>query len=567
MFSSCAGTAAGRLVLVSFEQEQCVVLQDRQEAVTVIQTHPERSVLLLGRANGSLSLIDYAKKEVMVTFTLDCKLGADPVPITSLCYSPNGTVLACGRANGSLYVLHPVLLHPVTAHPFHKTRTAVHHLCFSPDNMFMAHSDGANFVSAYRWLSEHRWVYLGKKQLHTKPVRGLLFGPQPCAAPLFSFGEDHILVEYDVANSLNSTLLVTRFDNIEPSGLPLSVTWCPVNGDEPVLLIATSEFKYRLVDLTTRSVCGTAQGPRLHTTVSAIQTIGGAAARAPATAVYATQRRLGLQCLPPDGNPFKNVAMIVHPVKLMAFVISPCEEFVFTCGSQDHGVLMWRVNRAAAEALLEGAGAGGRRSGPELEPWLLSVEGGREGWLVQAMRDMFCYAQMLHQGTLSTEPRLITDSLPVCELPDVMRALGFFPSQSQINTMVSEVLNRCGENLSSSDLVKLYVNHKPVFGTALAKLREAFDAFAYPIEGTDETAMTREKFLSILLDRGEALDLDEAQSVLRELLQVETDTEAEGQYSYLLMDEASRREKLFYYLPETITFSYFVDTLLGIVKK
>ncbi|XP_052126330.1 cilia- and flagella-associated protein 251-like [Frankliniella occidentalis] len=165
------------------------------------------------------------------------------------------------------------------------------------------------------------------------------------------------------------------------------------------------------------------------TTRCSSQTIGGPAATAPATAVYATQRRLGLQCLPPDGNPFKNVAMIVHPVKIMSFVISPCEEFVFTCGAQDQSVLMWRINQEAVGTLLEDGLQGGEQGA--LEPWLLSVEGGREGWLVQTMRDMFCYAQMLHQGTLSTEPRFITDMLPVCELPDVMRALGFFPSQSQ----------------------------------------------------------------------------------------------------------------------------------------
>ncbi len=49
-----------------------------------------RTALLLGRANGSLSLIDYANKEVMVTYTFDCKPGTEPVPITSLKYSPNG---------------------------------------------------------------------------------------------------------------------------------------------------------------------------------------------------------------------------------------------------------------------------------------------------------------------------------------------------------------------------------------------------------------------------------------------------------------------------------------------
>lgn len=62
--------------------------------------------------------------------------------------------------------------------------------------------DGANFVSAYRCHNAAlgRWVYLGKKQLHALPVRSLLFGPQPFDAPLYSLGEDLVLVEYDVAH-------------------------------------------------------------------------------------------------------------------------------------------------------------------------------------------------------------------------------------------------------------------------------------------------------------------------------------------------------------------------------
>lgn len=53
---------------------------------------------------------------------------------------------------------------------------------------------------------------------------------------------------------------------------------------------------------------------------------------------------------------------------------------------------------------------------------------------------------------------------------------------------------------------------------------------------------------------GEAMDLDEALDVLRMLLKGEAtvDAETEGLYGHLLMDEAARREKLFYFLPDVI---------------
>lgn len=63
------------------------------------------------------------------------------------------------------------------------------------------------------------------------------------------------------------------------------------------------------------------------------------------------------------------------------------------------------------------------------------MEGGRDGWLLGALRDLFCSAQLLHQGARSAEPHHITDRLPVCELPDVMRALGFFPSQFEVRIL------------------------------------------------------------------------------------------------------------------------------------
>lgn len=70
--------------------------------------------------------------------------------------------------------------------------------------------------------------------------------------------------------------------------------------------------------------------------------------------------------------------------------------------------------------------------------------------------------------------------------------------------MVREVLKRSGDTLDSSDFVKMYVNYKPVYGLSMDDLRDAFSMFAYPMNGS-EIAMTREKFLSILLDKGKPL--------------------------------------------------------------
>ena len=81
-------------------------------------------------------------------------------------------------------------------------RSGWERVCRTDESPACVWQDAANFVSAYRCdnLGKARWVYLGKQQLHGLPVRGVLFGPQSYAAPLFSFGEDFVLAEYDVAH-------------------------------------------------------------------------------------------------------------------------------------------------------------------------------------------------------------------------------------------------------------------------------------------------------------------------------------------------------------------------------
>ena len=47
-------------------------------------------------------------------------------------------------------------------------------------------------------------------------------------------------------------------------------------------------------------------------------------------------------------------------------------------------------------------------------------------------------------------------------VPDVMRALGYYPSNFEIRDMKHEVKRKRKDSVSLSDLVHLYVNHKPV---------------------------------------------------------------------------------------------------------
>lgn len=71
--------------------------------------------------------------------------------------------------------------------------------------------------------------------------------------------------------------------------------------------------------------------------------------------------------------------------------------------------------------------------GPELEPFYCLIEGGANGWLFSEMKDLFYYMQLLHQGENTSLPRIVSDTIPIIELPDLMKACGYYPSEYDVS--------------------------------------------------------------------------------------------------------------------------------------
>lgn len=60
------------------------------------------------------------------------------------------------------------------------------------------------------------------------------------------------------------------------------------------------------------------------------------------------------------------------------------------------------------------------------------IEGGRQGRLINEMKDLFYYAQILHQGENMTAARIVSDIVAVEQIPNLMRAVGYFPSNDEV---------------------------------------------------------------------------------------------------------------------------------------
>lgn len=73
-----------------------------------------------------------------------------------------------------------------------------------------------------------------------------------------------------------------------------------------------------------------------------------------------------------------------------------------------------------------------RLGGKGLAPFYRMIEGGKEGWLVNEIKDLFYYAQILHQGENTTATRIVTDKLSIMQLPNIMRAIGFYPTNGEV---------------------------------------------------------------------------------------------------------------------------------------
>lgn len=451
-------------------QEAEVLLQGQDGYVGAVATHPSATVVCIGAYTGRLQTWDYEQSEALCTRALPDGL----VPQT-MEYSPDGHWLAVGMANGALWLLDPVSLQPLNDNcVFRNAKDAITHVRFSRDGSFMATADGDRCVGLYSYTADNLddpWFYVGKHRSHHGVINDLLFGAEvdfPDKPRLLSLGADRMLAEYDLENSgFESGLLLkgprTRVDQLAE---PRAMLWHPqVAGDtEAFLLVANSAYKQRLFNASTLMCRRTLLGPTYGEPARQLRVVPGQveACGAPVIA-YATRDKVGLSLAPLDGNPHRHVAVIAHPYEVADMAVSHDGRYVFTAGGRDGTVHMWQVNSAVLAAQHSTGGEG-------LAPFYGLIEGGEQGELVSELKDYVYYAQLRDQQN-SMRRRKVSDRIPVDQIADIMRAIGFFPTEQQVQEMTNEVrfsdyadTGRYSEDVDLAALIRLYVNHRCAHG-------------------------------------------------------------------------------------------------------
>eukprot|EP01138_Halocafeteria_seosinensis_P012467 gb/GECG01012739.1/.p1 GENE.gb/GECG01012739.1/~~gb/GECG01012739.1/.p1 ORF type:complete len:1026 (+),score=133.98 gb/GECG01012739.1/:1-3078(+) len=383
----------------------------------------------------------------------------------------------------------------------------------------------------------YQWTYIGRARTHNAPISGLNFDcTEEGEQLLASVGKDRRMVQYNVDESTPERGVQLRGPRVkvEQSAIPTACLWYPSSkstsskgrdtstgktssragdvedkketdggeeeeaeestekGDreeaaraaarrERMVITANDEYKFKLWNAETRTCRRTVLSPTYGGPIARMAVLRNANEdkysgddTRPQFLVYrTTEKVVGVIMLPLDGNPHKSMGIVAHPGSVEELAAGTDGRHMLTAGGDDCTVILWEVDTLAMEQLAAAGGEG-------LNPFLNMLEGGAEGKLYQDMCDFFAYAQIRSAGEDSTAPRRAGITLPLDELPNLVRALGYYPTEEETEALLNEVRygnfaeeGKTVEEVDLGTVVKLFVNHRPVLGESKAEIADA----------------------------------------------------------------------------------------------
>ncbi|TPX31601.1 hypothetical protein SmJEL517_g05120 [Synchytrium microbalum] len=502
---------------------------------TVVACWPATTNFFVGHggANGGAQVWDASSKKTLCSRTFGCKPKSkddspDKEEVSTAAFSADGAYLAVGFANGTVKFLQPSnLLDAPSPSTFSASKTRIERMSFAPDGSYFALVDMSFAVALFKKLDGgNGWELLGRCRAHTKPIVGLVFVPGSSSPRLLSVGSDRFLAEYDVAQStVSSGLRLSQLFRIEQTARPTAVTVLPDLHDPaglPRLLVATDAHKLRVLDIEGHAWRRTVLGPPIPGRVVWLELLPPVQGTTARYLIFRSDEKyIGIIKVPLDGNPYRSATVLAHPSRLASCAVSGDGTRVLTCGLDDDAVHLWKIDYAALELRAVSGGTG-------VYPFLELVDttpDAREDFVKEA-EDFFYYCQILEQGEDTAEKRQVSDRLALRQVPNFMRALGYYPSEQDCEDLIREIQfgdleygGQVKDGVTLPDLIRLFVNYRAVAEVDESQLHSALKTSTSVLdadladEDADDAVITRNALVSLLQKHGEVVtrqELDDA---------------------------------------------------------
>ncbi len=138
------------------------------------------------------------------------------------------------------------------------------------------------------------------------------------------------------------------------------------------------------------------------------------------------------------------------------------------------------------------------------------------------MKDFFYYSMIRSKDENTTKTRKLDGTVPLEELPNLMRAMGHYPTEQEIQNMIDEVrysnFTETGQKVTSFDLdtfVRLFVNHRPVYAVGMPHIEQAFGAL---LGGDKKGSIPRDNLMLKLQREGEPIAVQDVSDYLFSLV-------------------------------------------------
>lgn len=531
-----------------------LVVQGQDHAIHSVCAHPFLPRVAIGGLSGSLHLWDYQERRVVMLSLFRNLL------IQCMTFDRKGEFLVVGFTNGVLKVLDAETLEEKQSFK-PKRQDSVLKLCFSNDSRMLATGTQMGYVGLYEYVHHNHdptrpmeWEFVGHHKTHRAPICGLQFGHNTLGERirLLSVGEDKRLIEYDLMESdVENGLQLRTAHKITQGPVPTGFLWTKdslLDADSKprelgeglsiedveeldYLLLPTNEYKLGVyLSDQDRQCVKTVLAPTFGGPVTFMSVVSSKKGSSERCLVYGTKEKVvGLVQLPLRGDPCSSMGLLAHPGTIHSMAISYDGEYVFTAGGEDQSVLQWKIDGTKIMPPEEIEAIEETTNGHvPLDHLIAIIEGGPEGELMKEVVDYFYYAQIRAQGEETTAKRELLGAIPFSQLPNLLRALGYYPSELELGHLTYEVANLYGPKgvplneidvdsvmLDFSKFMRIYVNYRPVFGITRQDIEAAFRAI-----GADgqNGQISRDAFFQMLSSKGEPLRPAEITAALTSLL-------------------------------------------------